>query len=255
MRPRLAWANSPADVRFEPRSPERGVHVFPSLETIAQIAPRPVEGRAAARSMVGLALITRIGIVVGLTAITYHYTLVTLWLGFGELGPFSYGLLVPPLALLIALVHGVERGFEPKIHDRSLDYLIGSVFLTAALAIVLILPLSLSVFFWQWRIDVLSLPLFIAGAVSIGFDLRALWRMRFALVFLILSWPPLYFLVAPKGASILAAANGAVMNSLMRRRCVRFQRRHLSTRFWSSSSSQSPLLYSRAASRWPGSDG
>src|SRR5207302_2201934 len=51
------------------------------------------------------------------------------------------------------------------------------------------LPARLSTVFCVWRIDLLSLPLFAAGTVALVFGVRALWRMRAAIAFLLLAWP------------------------------------------------------------------
>jgi exosortase len=49
--------------------------------------------------------------------------------------------------------------------------------------------------FWVWRIDILSLPFFVAGVAAIIFGVRALWRQRLAVAYLFLAWPLPYTLV------------------------------------------------------------
>ncbi len=163
---------------------------------------------------VALALVARVALVLVVTAVAYQYTLGMLWRGFGELAPIAYGVLIAPLALLVAMVHGLERVFEPDIHDRSLDYMIGGTLLAAALVIVLILPLPLSVFFWHWRIDVLSVPIFLAATICIAFDVRAVWRMRYAIALLLLAWPPPYFILAPAATSAVGRVSGPLVHAV-----------------------------------------
>jgi len=43
--------------------------------------------------------------------------------------------------------------------------------------------------FWVYRVDLLTLPIFVAGAVAIIFGSRVLWRQRLAVAFLFLAWP------------------------------------------------------------------
>ncbi len=43
--------------------------------------------------------------------------------------------------------------------------------------------------FWVWRIDLLTLPVFVAGAVAIIFGVRVLWRQKLAIGYLFLGWP------------------------------------------------------------------
>jgi exosortase/archaeosortase family protein len=59
----------------------------------------------------------------------------------------------------------------------------------AALLVNLLLPSKLSAMFWVWRIDLLTLPFFVAGAVCVIFGVRVLWRQKLAVGFLILAWP------------------------------------------------------------------
>ena len=78
---------------------------------------------------------------------------------------------------------------EPDIHDREVDYIIGVPLLLASLAINLLLPVRLSTMYWVWRVDLLALPLFVAGAISVLFGVRTLWRLRFPVLFLLFAWP------------------------------------------------------------------
>jgi exosortase/archaeosortase family protein len=103
--------------------------------------------------------------------------------------PLAYLGLVPFIALAMAASRGVIPASEPAIHDRQLDYIVGIPLVVGAVAIAYALPARLSTMFWVWRIDLLSLPLFAAGTVALVFGVRALWRMRAAIAFLLLAWP------------------------------------------------------------------
>ena len=119
----------------------------------------------------------------------YSYTLVTLLQNAGMQTPLAYVSLVPAIALALAAVRSHPMRAEPAIHDRQLDYIVGVPLIAAALAINLLLPQRLSAMFWVWRIDLLSLPLFVAGAVAIIFGVRVLWRQKLAIAYLWLAWP------------------------------------------------------------------
>jgi exosortase/archaeosortase family protein len=56
------------------------------------------------------------------------------------------------------------------------------------------MPGELSTLFWLWRIDLLSLPLFVGGTISVVFGCRTLWRLRVPIAFLLLAWPLPYTL-------------------------------------------------------------
>lgn len=127
--------------------------------------------------------------VVGAAAAAYYYSLATLIRGVTLDSPLAYLGLVPFIALALVVARGLAPRDEPDIHDRHVDYIIGVPLILLALAVVLVLPIHESTFFWLWRLDLLSLPFFVAGAISVVFGLRALWRLRFPVAFLFLAWP------------------------------------------------------------------
>ncbi|TMK45908.1 MAG: exosortase/archaeosortase family protein, partial [Actinobacteria bacterium] len=143
-------------------------------------APLPT-GRASATP--------RILAAVAVIAVAYHYSLSTLVRNLGVDSPLAYLGLVPFIALAMAASRGVVSKPEPDIHDRQLDYIVGIPLVVGAVAIADALPARLSTMFWVWRIDLLSFPLFAAGTVALVFGVRALWRMRAAIAFLLLAWP------------------------------------------------------------------
>src|SRR5438445_3109590 len=133
--------------------------------------------------------IPRILAAVAVIAAAYHYSLSTLVRNLGVDSPLAYLGLVPFIALAMAASRGVVSKPEPDIHDRQLDYIVGIPLVVGAVAIADALPARLSTMFWVWRIDLLSFPLFAAGTVALVFGVRALWRMRAAIAFLLLAWP------------------------------------------------------------------
>jgi len=125
----------------------------------------------------------------GVVIIAYSYSLTTL-LQLADLNtPLAYVSLVPLISLILAAVHSQPARPEPSIHDRQTDYIIGIPLMGAALLINFLLPSKLSAMFWVWRIDLLTLPFFVAGAVSVIFGVRVLWRQKLAVGFLFLAWP------------------------------------------------------------------
>jgi exosortase/archaeosortase family protein len=102
-------------------------------------------------------------------------------------------------AIGLAVVLGRRAPDERTVHDRQIDYIVGLPLLAAALAIVVFEPVRLSTLFWEWRVDLLSLPLFVGGVVSIGFGVRVLWRLRAAIAFLLFAWPVPYVQFLSRG--------------------------------------------------------
>jgi exosortase len=123
--------------------------------------------------------------------VAYHYTLLTLARDLGLDTPLAYLGLVPPMAVGIAVLTPKTEG-EPEIHDRQVDLIVGFPLLAVALFLQATLPDRLGSDFWLYRIDLLTMPLFVAGCVVLLFGVRALWRFRVAVAFLFLAWPVPY---------------------------------------------------------------
>jgi exosortase/archaeosortase family protein len=128
----------------------------------------------------------------GVVVLAYHYSLSTLLQSLNLDTPLAYIGLVPLIALGLAAVRSRPNRPEPAIHDRQLDYIVGLPLLGIAVGINVLLPRRLSAMFWVWRIDLLSLPFFVAGVAAIIFGVRAVWRQRLALAYLFLAWPVPY---------------------------------------------------------------
>lgn len=126
--------------------------------------------------------------VIGVVMLAYGYSLLTL----ATSSP--YLLLLPSMALLLGIERAVSTRSGPDIHDRYLDWIVGLPLLVAALVILVIVPISLSAYFWLWRLDLVSLPLFIAAAIDLTFGFRALWRLRAPIALVGLMWPANYVL-------------------------------------------------------------
>jgi exosortase/archaeosortase family protein len=126
---------------------------------------------------------------VAVVVVAYHYSFSTLLRTLKTDTPLAYLGLVPFIALALAAVRARPLKPEPDIHDREVDYIVGVPLLLSSLAINLLLPVRLSTMFWVWRVDLLALPLFVAGAIAILFGVRTLWRLRFPIVFLLFAWP------------------------------------------------------------------
>jgi hypothetical protein len=152
-------------------------------------APLSDEGRSPSPLREALASrLPKFGVLLAASVAAYHYSLLTLPQALGVSTLLAYGGLIV-VALGLTAWSPSPTGPASRIHDRYTDFIIGAPLLTAALAIVLLLPTHLSVFFWLWRLDLISLPLFAASAVVVLFGTRAAWRFRLPLALLFLAWP------------------------------------------------------------------
>lgn len=176
---------------------------------------RAVAGRCASRLGQGLSSMSfRIALAGALVIAAYWYPLRSLMSAWLPWDAGTAACLVPVLAgaaLASALARNVD---EAPIHDREVDYLIGLAALGAALFMLIVLPRRMAVAFWIDRLDLLSLPLFVAGAIAVLFGTRALWRARYVLVFLLLAWPPVLRGVAERISRPLGEATLNTLRAL-----------------------------------------
>ena len=161
----------------------------------------------------------QMGALLAVTIIAYNYSLLTL-LQLADLNsPLAYVSLVPIIALILAAVNSRPSQPEPAIHDRQTDYIVGLPLMVGALCANLFLPSKLSAMFWVWRIDLLTLPFFVAGAVAVIFGVRVLWRQKVAVAFLLLAWP------YPYTSVLLGLLNAFTTDSARSIRCLARWRR------------------------------
>lgn len=132
-------------------------------------------------------------LIIVITAVAYHYSLGSLTRELGLQTPLAYLGLVPLIGLVLAWY---RTSIEPERGNGGLplDFVLGRVLgvglLIAAVLLALLVPVSVR--FWLARIDLLSLPLFVAGTVTIFYGVRRLWVLRFPIAFLFLAWPTAY---------------------------------------------------------------
>lgn len=132
---------------------------------------------------------TRFALLLAGVALAYHESFRGLVRGLTLDTPLAYLGLVPLLSAGLSIVLGRRADHGPAIHDRQLDYIVGLPLLGGAVAANVLLPLRLDTYFWLWRIDLLTLPFFVAGACFLLFGTRLTWRMRFPIAFLFATWP------------------------------------------------------------------
>jgi exosortase/archaeosortase family protein len=84
---------------------------------------------------------------------------------------------------------------EPEVHDRLLDRILGIPLIAVSLLMLVVLPAQMSTFFWLYRIDLLALPIFVAGAVVWLFGSRTFFRVLPAVALLFVAWPVPFRLV------------------------------------------------------------
>lgn len=154
--------------------------------------------------------------VIGLVLLAYNYSLMTLARGLSLQTPLAYLALVPAIALCLAAVRQYTRPEESPIQDRQLDWIVGLGFLAATGAILVLAPRPESSGFWLARIDLLTLPLFVAGLVSLLYGVRSVWALRLPILFLLLAWPIPFTLVLSATSGVLTELTAKIVAVLTR---------------------------------------
>jgi exosortase/archaeosortase family protein len=132
-----------------------------------------------------------------LVLLCYPVSLWTLLRGVGVDTPLAHLGLVPIVAVALMLALARPRPGEPEIHDRHVDMIVGVPLIAVAVTCLVLLPPRMSTLYWLWRIDLLTMPLFVAGVIALLFGTRMLWRVRAGVLFLFLAWPvPFRWLVS-----------------------------------------------------------
>jgi exosortase/archaeosortase family protein len=133
--------------------------------------------------------VLRTSLAVGLVVVCYQTSLWSLLRGITVDTPLAFLGLVPVIALVLGCVLARPEVGEPDIHDRMVDRIVAVPLVVAALVALVLLPTQMSTMYWLYRIDLLTMPLFVAGVVALLFGVRLLWRVRAAILFLFLAWP------------------------------------------------------------------
>ena len=137
-------------------------------------------------------LTTRVIVVVAAVLGAYHYSLTTLIRTLGVDSPLAYLGLIPFIAFGICFYTARPTAGEPEVHDRYLDRIIGIPLVVIPVLVLLILPTQMSTYFWVWRIDLLTLPMFTAGCIALVLGTRTLLRVRVGILWLFAAWPVPY---------------------------------------------------------------
>ncbi len=160
----------------------------------ALVLPGPADGAPVVapvpdRDTMRRRLQLRLAAVAAAILVCYHTSLWTLVRGLTVDTPLAYIGLVPFVAAALGWFLSRPRDGELDIHDRHLDMIVGVPMVTVALIALVVLPPRMGTVYWLYRIDLLTLPLFVGGAVAVAFGVRMLWRVRAAVLFLLVAWP------------------------------------------------------------------
>ena len=163
-----------------------------TLPSLRPFTPRSIAAR-------GFPL--RAAVIVGLVLLAYNYSLLTLARGLGLQTPLAYLALVPIIAIGLAAARLRVEPAQLPIHDRQVDWIVGLGLIGISAAVLILVPDPTTSTFWIQRVDLLTLPIFVAGLIALLFGVRRAWSLKAPIAFLLLAWPVPYTL-------FLASAGG-----------------------------------------------
>lgn len=188
--------------------------MHPDTPTQTSERPRPTwwQGRGEVLS----SPLLRAALVVLAVLIAYRYSLKTLVSTLDADTPLAYLGLAPLMAFGIAVLLARPARPASEVSDRNVDFLVGIPLLGTAVIMTLVLPGRMSVLFWYYRVDLLSLPIFAAGVVVLLFGAATLWRVRYAVGFLLLAWPVPYTFLLNHGMTRFSDLTLGALHGLVR---------------------------------------
>lgn len=131
----------------------------------------------------------RVAAVVACTVVAYAFSLGSIVGGWRYQTPLADLALVPFLTALLLVAAYRRHPYVGELRLARVDVVLASLCVLFALALMVAGPVVMSKYFWATRLDLLTLPFFVAAAVMLLFGARALVRFGFALAFLLLAWP------------------------------------------------------------------
>jgi exosortase len=136
----------------------------------------------------------RLAAVIGGVLLAYSFSLQSLLAGWRYDTPLAHLALVPPLAVLLLFAAPLRYPHVAWLRLGRADVVLAVLFLVAAFALLAAGPAIWSTYFWASRLDLLTLPVFVAGALILLFGSRSLMSFGFPLAFLLLAWPLPYLI-------------------------------------------------------------
>lgn len=131
----------------------------------------------------------RLAGVLACAAVAYSFSLHSLVTGWRYDTPLADLALVPALGAVLLFAAHRRYPHVGWIRLGGADFVLASLFLLAAFGLLVAGPAVWSKYFWASRLDLLTLPLFVAAAVTLLFGARSLVPFGFSIAFLLLAWP------------------------------------------------------------------
>jgi exosortase/archaeosortase family protein len=156
----------------------------------------------------------RLFAVLGCAALAYSFSLQSLLGGWRYDTPLADLALVPPLAGLLLFASSRRYPHIGWLRLGHVDVALATVFLLAAFGMLAAGPVIWSKYFWASRLDLLTLPFFVAGALVLLFGARSIVPFGFSVAFLLLAWPLPYLMLLEQALGFFTNATAWVVQEV-----------------------------------------
>ncbi|MFZ0167873.1 MAG: glycosyltransferase [Candidatus Dormiibacterota bacterium] len=152
---------------------------------------------------------------IGVTVAAFHLTLMT-YLGLIDLPvPTAYLSLFPLAAAGIGLLTAMRYRDSPTpIRDRQLDLILSVPLALGSLFLICVTPVLWGAFYWSLRPDLLAVAAFATAGVVLTYGVGWAWRLRGALLLLLLMWPGFYQGVPARVLTTIVRLTGVVATTI-----------------------------------------
>jgi exosortase/archaeosortase family protein len=152
----------------------------------------------------------RLTLLAGCSAAAFWFSLRSLSGQWRYETPLADLVLVPVLAAVLFFAASRRHPYVGELRLGWFDLLAGSTLLAGSLVLVAVGPVYWSKYFWAMRLDMLALPIFVAGGVMLLFGARAIVPFGLPVLSLLLAWPlPYLALLERLLGAFTSATSGA----------------------------------------------
>jgi exosortase len=157
----------------------------------------------------------RLFAVLGGVVIAYSFSLQSLLSGWRYDTPLAHLALVPLLAALLLFAATHRYPHVAWLRLGRADVVLAGLCLAAAFTLLAAGPAVWSSYFWASRLDLLTLPLFVAGALILLFGARSITSFVFPLGFLLLAWPLPYLILLEQTLDFFTRATALAVQAIV----------------------------------------
>ena len=170
--------------------------------------------RAVATARAPVPVWLRLGLLLPCSAAAFWFSLQSLSGQWRYETPLADLILVPLLAVGVFVAATRRHPYVGVLRLGWFDLLLATGLLGLALALLVVGPVFWSKYFWAMRLDLLALPLFVAGGILLLFGARAIVPFWFPVLSLFLAWPLPYLALLERALGGFTHATASVVGAV-----------------------------------------